>query len=107
MPERRKHARRKAPLHQLALTTYDGRSRTREASATLVDVSSGGIGVDATTETLEGAVVSVAGELRNGRAAIPVNARARVAACFALDGGVFRVGLSFEDLGGPPPVLPR
>ncbi len=105
MPERRKHARRKAPLHELTLTTYDGRGRTREVSATLVDVSPGGIGVDANTEILEGAVVSVAGELRNGRAAIPVHARARVAGCFALAGGVFRLGLSFEDLGARNPFF--
>ncbi len=71
----------------------------REVPAKLADASESGLGVETFVPLSVGSVLELDGHLDNGELRIELQGKVRVVHCWSRDDGVFRVGLSLEDVG--------
>ena len=92
--EPRRHARTPQPPQGLLLNLGG-----REIPAKLVDASEGGLGVTTFVPLAVGSLVELDGHLDNGELQILLQGKARVVHCRSGEDGVFRVGLSLEEVG--------
>jgi hypothetical protein len=105
--ERRNHSRREKYLSQgLKISAYQPLNRTSGrpwiAAARVVDSSDGGLGVEMFEPLAVGVVVSASGELHSTGWCMSLTAQVRVTSCQNVEGGVFRIGLEFQDISYRP-----
>ena len=92
--DRRLSARRRLDIPQgLSLTSGD-----REIAAQLVDVSDGGVGVEAFIGFETGEIVQLQGDLVRPDLGLRLNGHARVAHSNEIEPGRYRIGLEFVEV---------
>lgn len=67
-------------------------------AAKLVDAGETGVGVETCVPLRVGSTVAVEGRLRHSGYSLALKGQARVMHARALGGGVYRIGLAFEDV---------
>ncbi len=70
----------------------------RVLPARVVDISPGGVGIEALAPLAVGSMVSLAGQLQGENLQMGLSGRARVVRCSGDGDGRFRIGLSCDDL---------
>lgn len=64
----------------------------------LVDVSDGGVGLEAYVPIDKNAIIRIAAELHNGDLTLRMRGRARVVHATRQDDGLYRIGLQFVEV---------
>jgi curved DNA-binding protein len=96
--ERRKQARVRQPHSQpVQLSCLEREGEPRTLTALLLDVSSGGFGVETEQPLTTGCLVTIAGEMISGGSRVQIDGRTRVAYCTPQPGGRYHIGLSLEE----------
>ncbi|MEX2300322.1 MAG: hypothetical protein WD733_05265 [Bryobacterales bacterium] len=97
--ERRKSPRQRTEIPQgIRISTDSEPGGSRTLAAKLVDAGETGIGVDTCVALRVGSTVAVEGKLRHRSYSLALKGQARVVQARALGDGVYRIGLSFEDV---------
>ena len=82
----------------LRLTVPQEGRKPRKVMAKLIDVSDGGIGIEAFFRLRSGALVEIDGDWKSADLSLSVNGKARVAHVSQVERGRYRVGLQFVDV---------
>lgn len=97
--EQRKSARHRPEIPQgIRISTGSEPGGARILAAKLVDAGETGVGVDTCVPLQVGSVVVVEGKLRHRSYSLSLKGQARVMHARSLGGGVYRIGLAFEDV---------
>ena len=83
---------------RVQIAGYDRSGNPYRLAAHLVDSSQSGFGVEALAPLMVDSMVSLTGDLHSSDFCMRLKARARVAYCRRQEFGLFRIGLSFEDV---------
>ena len=82
----------------LRLTVPEDGARPRTVMAKLIDVSEGGIGIEAFVRLSRGTVIEIDGDWHSPDLALRIGGRARIAHVSEVGRGRFRIGLQFVDV---------